>query len=79
MTKFSTPMIMTDGYKTYHHLMYPSNTSLVFSNFTPRNVKYMHEKAKDIVVFGIQYALQKVKDLFDTEFFFNRGKRSIKE
>ena len=35
------PLLMTDGYKTSHHTMYPEGTKLVYSNFTLRNVKYM--------------------------------------
>lgn len=79
MSKFEIPLIMTDGYKVGHHLMYPENMTLVFSNFTPRNVKYMHEKAKDIIVFGIQYTLKRITDLFDEEFFMTKERKKIKE
>lgn len=72
-------IIMTDGYKTGHHLMYPENTSLVFSNFTPRGVKYMPEEAKDIVVFGVQYTLQRIVDLFDEHFFMSNRRESLKK
>ena len=37
------PLLCTDGYKTSHRQMYPEGTELVFSNFTPRGVKYMPE------------------------------------
>jgi nicotinamide phosphoribosyltransferase len=50
----NNPLLMTDGYKTSHHKMYPEGTTLVYSNFTPRSVKRMPETAIDIVVFGIQ-------------------------
>ena len=43
------PLLCTDGYKTSHHLMYPQGTQLVFSNFTPRSVKYMPKQAQEIV------------------------------
>lgn len=43
------PLLCTDGYKSSHHLMYPENTTLVFSNFTPRSVNYMPNQAKEIV------------------------------
>jgi nicotinic acid phosphoribosyltransferase len=49
------PILITDGYKTSHHRMYPEGTSLVYSNYTLRNTDYMPKDAKDIVVFGIQY------------------------
>ncbi len=63
------PLLMTDGYKTSHHKMYPSGTSLVYSNFTPRNVKYMPEQAKKIVVFGTQYTVKYIYDLYNEQFF----------
>ena len=79
MRKFRLPIIPTDGYKTGHHLMYPENTVTVVSNFTPRNVKYMHEMAKSIVVFGVQYALKKIVDLFDDEFFLTEKREDLKK
>ena len=60
---------MTDGYKTSHHLMYPENTELVFSNFTPRSTSFMPSKAKSVVVFGVQYAVKYIIDLYNREFF----------
>ena len=63
------PLLMTDGYKTSHHKMYPEGTTLVYSNFTPRNVKYMPDMAKDIVVFGIQYTIKYIDDLYNENFF----------
>ena len=52
------PLLMTDGYKTSHRLMYPQGTTLVYSNYTCRSVKHMHESCKDIVVFGTQYVFK---------------------
>lgn len=63
------PLLCTDGYKTSHHLMYPRGTQLVFSNFTPRSTKYMPKQAQDIVVFGIQYTMMYINDLFKENFF----------
>lgn len=60
---------MTDGYKTSHHKMYPEGTSLVYSNFTPRSVKYMDENAKEIVVAGTQYTMRYIHEMFQQEFF----------
>lgn len=70
------PLLCADGYKTSHHKMYPENTTLVFSNFTPRSVKYMPNKAKDIVVFGTQYTVMYIHDLFN-EHFFNQPKKEV--
>lgn len=70
------PLLMTDGYKTSHHKMYPEGTTLVYSNFTLRNVKYMPEKAKEIVVFGQQYVMKYIHDLYQ-ENFFNQPKEIV--
>jgi nicotinamide phosphoribosyltransferase len=72
----NNPLLMTDGYKTSHHNMYPKGTTLVYSNFTPRNVKYMDEQAKDIVVFGIQYTMKYIHELYNKN-FFNRKKSDV--
>ena len=63
------PLLCTDGYKVSHHLLYPPNTTKVYSNFTPRNVKFMPAQAKEVVVFGIQYTMLYIKELWDNEFF----------
>src|SRR5690606_36308373 len=66
----------TDGYKASHHKMYPEGTEIVFSNFTPRGVKYMPEQAKEIVMFGIQYTIKYINDLFNENFFFTELRNS---
>lgn len=63
------PILMTDGYKTSHHKMYPENTVLVYDNFTPRSIKYMPKGAEDIVVAGIQYTMMYIWELFENNFF----------
>ena len=63
------PLLLTDGYKTSHHQMYPKGTNSVYSNFTPRSVKYMDFRSKDIVVFGIQYTMRYIHELYRDEFF----------
>ena len=72
----NNPLSMTDGYKTSHHKMYPEGTTLVYSNFTPRSVKRMPENAKDIVVFGLQYVMTYIHELYQ-ESFFNRPKDEV--
>lgn len=69
MKKQINPILLSDGYKISHHQMYPKNTTLVYSNFTPRNTGYMPEGAKDIVVFGAQYAFTYIHDLYHDNFF----------
>lgn len=70
------PLLMTDGYKTSHRLMYPKETNLVYSNYTCRSIKYMPENCKDIVVFGTQYVFQYIHELFE-ENFFKQDKESV--
>lgn len=43
----------TDGYKLSHHIQYPQDTKVVYSNFTPRNFKHANGVEK-FVVYGIK-------------------------
>lgn len=63
------PLLMTDGYKTSHHAMYPEGTTEVYSNYTLRNVKYMPKQAKKIVVAGVQYTVKSIHDMYANDFF----------
>lgn len=51
-------ILLTDGYKLGHKLMYPSNMTKLYSNFTPRGNKYLSEATNGAVVFGIQYFIK---------------------
>lgn len=73
------PLLMCDGYKTNHRKMYPLNTSMVYSNYTCRSIKYMPEKAQDIVVFGVQYTFKYIRDLFNINFFFKNKEEVCQE
>ena len=44
------PFLATDGYKTGHHKMYPQDTSLVYSNFTPRSNKHAPKGIDKVVI-----------------------------
>jgi len=80
MTKLiQNPLLMEDGYKTSHVKMYTEGTSLVYSNYTTRNVARMPDQAKKIVVFGIQYTIQYIKDLYDNNFFGQPKEKVIGE
>lgn len=70
------PLLMTDGYKTCHHRIYPKGTTLVYSNYTLRSTRLMPEQAKDIVVFGVQYMAKYIHELYD-ENFFKRPKDEV--
>ena len=70
------PILSADGYKTSHHLMYAPGTTMVYSNFTPRNVKYMPEKAKDIVNVGVELVFQYLHEFWQ-ENFFSKDKNEV--
>lgn len=63
------PFLATDGYKTGHHKMYPEGTSLVYSNFTPRNNKYAPKGCDKVVSFGQQMVMRQIKEMFEKYFF----------
>jgi len=70
------PLLLTDGYKTGHHLQYPPGTSLVYSNFTPRSNKYAPNGADRVVVFGQQMVIQQIHETFGN-CFFGRNKDEV--
>lgn len=72
-------MLLTDGYKLGHRLMYPSNMTKLYSNLTPRGKKYLPEATEGAVVFGIQYYIKKylIKDF--NECFFNLPEEVVVE
>jgi nicotinamide phosphoribosyltransferase len=72
----TNPLLQTDGYKTSHHKMYPVGTTTVYSNFTPRSVKYMPKEAKPVVVFGSQYVFKYIQELYK-EHFFSKPKQMV--
>ena len=62
------PLLLTDGYKVDHRRQYPSNTTLVYSNWTPRKSRI--EGIENVVFFGLQYFIKKyIIEEFDTNFF----------
>lgn len=63
----TTPFSWADSYKLSHHKQYPEGTTLVYSNLTPR--KGMVEGVTHITFFGLQAALLKINDKFQTDFF----------
>lgn len=50
------PLNLIDFYKADHRRQYPSNTSLVFSNFTPRKSRI--PGVDHVVFFGLQYFIK---------------------
>jgi nicotinamide phosphoribosyltransferase len=65
----NNPLLMTDGYKTGHHLMYAPGTTMVYSNYTCRSIQYMPKGSEDVVVFGVQYTFQYIEELWEENFF----------
>jgi nicotinamide phosphoribosyltransferase len=63
------PLLLTDGYKTGHHLMYPEGTTLVYSNFTPRSNKYAPKGCDQLVSFGQQMMMLQIHEAFENNFF----------
>lgn len=62
------PLLLTDGYKVDHRRQYPENTTLVYSNWTPRKSRI--EGVNEVVFFGLQYFIKKyILGEFQTQFF----------
>jgi len=69
------PLLYTDGYKVDHRRQYPNQTTLVYSNWTPRKSRI--EGIDNVVFFGLQYFIKKyiVEDFQNN--FFNQPKETI--
>lgn len=67
------PLTQIDFYKADHRRQYPDGTELVYSNFTPRSVKYLAkiEGTDDkVVFFGLQYFIKWfLIEIWNNEFF----------
>jgi len=71
------PLLYTDGYKVDHRRQYPDQTTLVYSNWTPRKSRI--EGIEEVVLFGLQYFIKRyILDEF-THNFFNQPKAEIVE
>ena len=69
------PLLLTDGYKVDHRRQYPDNTTLVYSNWTPRKSRI--EGIDEVVFFGLQYFLKKYIIHDFEEYFFKRPKAEV--
>ncbi len=68
-------LYLTDGYKLDHRRQYPEQTTLVYSNWTPRKSRI--KGINNVVFFGLQYCIQKyIIDDFNTN-FFNQPKEKV--
>lgn len=77
MTQILNAMLLTDGYKLGHRLMYPEGMTKLYSNFTPRSNKHFPDADKGAVVFGISYFVQKYLIEEFNNNFFNQPKEEI--
>lgn len=69
------PLLYTDGYKVDHRRQYPDNTTLVYSNWTPRKSRI--EGIDEVVFFGLQYFIKRyIIEEFDNN-FFNQPKDEV--
>jgi nicotinamide phosphoribosyltransferase len=69
------PLFILDGYKNWHHKMYPAGITQLYSNMTPRS--YKHLKCDKSVFFGLQYYLKEYLIKQWQENFFNIPKDKI--
>lgn len=69
-------MLLADFYKLAHKNMYPENTQVVYSTWTPRTSRI--PEITTIVNFGQQMFLKKLIETFGRE-FFNRSKEGVIE
>ena len=79
MSKFEKlmPMLLTDFYKTIHHLAYVPKLEYLVSYWTPRKSRY--EDCDSAVVFGLQGVTKKYLIEYFNDNFFNRPIEEIKE
>lgn len=73
--KTFSPLLLKDGYKVGHKFQYPENTTLVYSNLTPR--KSRNETMNEIVFFGLQYFIKEYLIRQFEEQFFNQPKEAV--
>jgi len=72
------PLLLTDGYKVDHRRQYPSGTTLVYSNWTPRKSRI--DGVNEVVFFGLQYFIKKyILEDFETYFFKQPKEKVIAE
>ena len=71
----SNPFLLTDYYKVGHVFQYPENTTLVYSNLTPRKSRF--ENIDEMVFFGLQYFIKEYLLEYFNENFFKRSKPEV--
>lgn len=64
------PILLSDSYKQFHHLMYPKGITFLYSNGTPRSFKHMGTDRA--VFFGLQYYIKEYLINQWNELFFDQ-------
>jgi len=68
---------LSDGYKTGHHQQYPSGTTKVYSNYTPRSNKYAPKECDKVIVFGTQLMVRQLHEHFRDNFFKHNNRTEL--
>lgn len=71
----TNPFLLTDYYKVGHVFQYPRNTTLVYSNLTPRNSRLAG--VDEMVFFGLQYFVKEYLVKYFNDHFFNQPKEVV--
>lgn len=73
------PILATDFYKTSHYKQFPENTTMVYSNFTPRSNRHSNlpDNNDKIVFFGLQFYIKEFLIETFNEGFFNKDKNTV--
>ncbi len=64
------PILNSDSYKQFHHLMYPKGITKLYSNMTPRSYKRLG--CENSVFFGLQYYIKEYLISQWNELFFQK-------
>ena len=71
----TNPFLLTDYYKVGHVFQYPENTTLVYSNLTPRKSRF--DSIDEMVFFGLQYFIKEYLIDYFNDNFFTRDKQEV--
>lgn len=71
----TNPFLLTDYYKVGHVFQYPNNTTLVYSNLTPRKSRL--DAVEEMVFFGLQYFIKEYLITYFNEHFFSQPKEKV--
>jgi nicotinamide phosphoribosyltransferase len=69
------PLFLIDFYKVGHVSQYPSDTTQVWSNWTPRSTRIPNQK--NVVFFGLQYFIKEILCTEWDRYFFHRPLSSV--